>query len=368
MTDIQETVAKIAEQTLSLAFDGREPKVPNHTFEARRWQQWDWSMGVAFYGLWKAYDIDHDDAYVARMKEWIDARIDRGIQTICVNTNALLTTVLRLHQRYSEERYEKICRVYDDYLLETAPRVPCGALAHTTLGSQYSGQVWADTLFMSILYATQRSLVLNDRGYLYEAIRQLILHVEKLFDAHTGLFYHGWNDVEQCALGGRWGRANAWVIVSVVEILELVPFDFPEKQDLLNRLHHQVAALQELQDMEGCWRTVLDHPETYAETSATAGVAYGVLKGIRLGLVAEPYAPMAQRGIKWLLRTMDDDGNVLHGSSGTPIKQNVGEYAHIPYAITPFTQGLALMALCEYELQSGQGARDERLGAGCSIS
>ncbi len=352
MTTTQETIAKIARQTLALAFHQTETHVANHEFNSRRWHQWDWSMGVGFYGLWKAYDLAPDDAYITKMKEWIDVRKDRGIPAICVNTNALLTTVLRLHQRHPEECYESLCRVFDDYLLKTAPRVPCGALAHTTIESRNSGEIWADTLFMSVIYATQRSLLLNDREYMQEALRQMILHVQNLYDVDSGLFYHGWNDVEKRPLGAKWGRGNAWVVVSAMEILEFVPFDFPEKQDLLDRLHHQLAALKLLQDDDGCWRTVLDHPETYPESSVTAGVAYGVLKGIRLGLVPRGYGPMAQRAIEGLLKNIDDEGSVLHGSFGTPVKRDVADYNLVPYAITPFTQGLALMALCEVALQT----------------
>lgn len=351
MTNIRETVARIAQQTLALAFDSRDPTVANHAFDPRRWQQWDWSMGVGFDGLWQAYDLTHDDTYLARMKEWIDARIDAGIPAICVNTSALLTTVLRLHQRHPEERYEKLCRVFDDYILNTGPRARSGALVHTTIQSSYAEQIWADTLFMSVVYATERSLVLNDRAYLQEAIRQLVLHVQNLCDADSGLYFHGWDDADKVPLGARWGRGNAWVIVSAMEILELVHVDFPEKHDLLSRLRHQVASLQRLQDTEGCWRTVLDHPETYAETSVTAGVAYGVLKGVRLGLLENNYAPMARRAIQALLTHVDNAGNVLHGSSGTAIKPNVAEYNVVPYAITPFTQGLTLLALCEFARQ-----------------
>ena len=135
----------------------------------------------------------------------------------------------------------------------------------------------------------------------------------------------------------------------------------------MNRLRHQLAALEQLQDADGYWRTVLDHLETYAESSVTAGLAYGVLKGIRLGLLPSSYATMAERAIKAVLNNIDGEGNVLRGSSGTPIKQNVAGYMQVPFAITPFTQGLALMALCEFE-RSGPEVRDERLGARCSMS
>ncbi len=367
MTRIEATIAKIAQQTLALAFHPTPSDDGNRMRKAQRWHQWDWSIGVGFYGVGKAYDFNHNDACVLKLKEWIDARIDGGIPAICVNTNALMTTVLRLHQRCPEMRYESLCRVFDNYLLNTAPRVPCGALAHETIESRNSGQIWTDTLFMSIVYAVQRSLLLNDRKYLQEALRQLILHVQSLYDADSGLFYHGWDDVVKCPLGAKWGRGNAWVIVSSIEILELVPFDFLGKAELLDRLQHQLACLEQLQDTDGYWRTVLDHPETYAESSVTAGVAYGVLKGIRLGLVPRHYAAMAQRAIEAVLDSVDGKGNVLRGSSGTPIKQNIAGYAQIPYAITPFTQGLALMALCEFELQGiHEGAKDELSGVRCS--
>jgi unsaturated rhamnogalacturonyl hydrolase len=75
-------------------------------------------------------------------------------------------------------------------------------------------------------------------------------------------------------------------------------------------------------------------------------VAAGVLKGIRLGLIDDRYEEMAQKAIQALVAKIDDEGNVVGGSSGTAIKENVAEYNAVPLAVTPFTQGLALMALC----------------------
>ncbi len=78
---------------------------------------------------------------------------------------------------------------------------------------------------------------------------------------------------------------------------------------------------------------------------------------------------MAQRATKAVLDNVDEEGNVLRGSSGTPIKRNVAEYGQVPYAITPFTQGLALMALCESELQgAGRKTKDEFSGVRCLTS
>jgi unsaturated rhamnogalacturonyl hydrolase len=131
--------------------------------------------------------------------------------------------------------------------------------------------------------------------------------------------------------------------------MEAMQDQFPTglKKKLLGLLDRQLAALEKLQDAGGCWHTVLDHPETYLETSVTAGIAYGVLKGIRLGLVDAKYAGMARRAMAAFIQNIDGDGSVLKGSGGTPVKENAAEYNDIPYIVSAFTQGLGLMALSE---------------------
>jgi len=102
-TDTRQVLEKVAERTLDLAFRYRQDDL-DKVSDARRWYDWDWYMGVAFYGLWKAHELLENDAYVLRIKQWIDQRIETGIQTVCVNTCAPMTTVLRLHQLYPDER------------------------------------------------------------------------------------------------------------------------------------------------------------------------------------------------------------------------------------------------------------------------
>jgi unsaturated rhamnogalacturonyl hydrolase len=344
--DTRKVLKKVTERTLDLAFRYDQDDL-DRVSDAQRWANWDWYMGVAFYGLWKAHELLENDAYILRIKQWIDQRIETGIQTVCVNTCAPMTTVLRLHQLYPEERYETLCQTFDDYILNQAPWTPSGAMAHTVIGQDFVGQVWADTLFMSIIYLTQRGLYLHSRAHLEEAARQRVLHLDSLYDEKDGLFYHGWDDVAKKPLGVKWGRGNAWIIVSMMEMLESIPLDAPERTAHLEKLNSQMAALEEHQDSNGYWRTVLDHHDTYPETSVTAGVAAGALKGIRLGLIDDKYQEMALKAIQALVAKIDDEGNVVGGSSGTAIKENVAEYNAVPLAVTPFTQGLALMALCE---------------------
>ena len=122
---------------------------------------------------------------------------------------------------------------------------------------------------------------------------------------------------------------------------------FPRSRNFSISIDRQLAAFEKYQDASGFWHTVIDHPETYLETSVTAGVAYGVLKGVRLGMVDRRYLPMAQRAMQAFMTNIDAQGTVLKGSGGTGVKPSPVEYNEVPYVVTPFTQGLGLMALSE---------------------
>lgn len=347
---IENNMRKIIERTLKLSCSFTQKDVDDKVRDAWRWYNWDWNMGVAFYGIWKAYGFLREDRYLSHIKEWIDARIDDGIKVLCVNTCAPMTTVLQMQKLYSCDKYENLCRRFDDYLMNKIPKTPSGAFSHTVVGGSNEGQVWADTLFMSIIYLAQRGITIGNRSYVEEAAKQLNLHVKRLLDDNTGLFYHGWNDIEKKPMGIKWGRGNAWVAASLVEILEIVNFDIPNKDELLRILDSQLASFEKFQCSDGFWRTVVDNVDTYKETSVTAGVSYAVLKGIRLGIVDKKYLAMAQKASNAVISKIDEEGNVQGGSSGTPIKENALAYNNIPYAVTPFTQGLALMLLCEVVL------------------
>jgi rhamnogalacturonyl hydrolase YesR len=51
--DTRKVLKKVAERTLDLAFRYGQDDL-DKTSDAQRWANWDWYIGVAFYGLWKA--------------------------------------------------------------------------------------------------------------------------------------------------------------------------------------------------------------------------------------------------------------------------------------------------------------------------
>ena len=108
------------------------------------------------------------------------------------------------------------------------------------------------------------------------------------------------------------------------------------------------AALAACQDPEtGLWHTLLNHPDSYLETSASAAIAYGMRKGVRLGLLDASFAEPADRAVRGVCAQIGPDGTVGGVSYGTPVGDTEDFYRTIPIQPTAYGQGLTYLMLTE---------------------
>ena len=83
-----------------------------------------------------------------------------------------------------------------------------------------------------------------------------------------------------------------------------------------------------------------------------AAIAYGVLKGVRLGwLPNEPYGPMGMLSARAVLDKIDETGAVQGVSGGTGMGKNLQHYKDIIVTPTAYGQGLTFLMLTELMLQ-----------------
>ena len=109
-----------------------------------------------------------------------------------------------------------------------------------------------------------------------------------------------------------------------------------------------VEKLKELQDPKtGLWHTVLTAPDSYVETSGTAAITAGILKGIRCGILDDSYLPCAVKAIRGILDRIDSDGTVLEVSGGTGMGMDAEHYKNILIAPMAYGQSLTILALAE---------------------
>ena len=184
-----------------------------------------------------------------------------------------------------------------------------------------------------------------------ESEYQLLLHIEQLADPITGLWYHGYSYLRNDHFAGAfWGRGNSWATIALPlfdEILHLKPSLRKYVSTVLTR---QVEAVGRLQDKSGFWHTLLDHddPGSYLESSCTAGFGYGILHGIKLGLLDGKYKDIAEKALPAVLSAIDENGVLERCSYGTPMgRENLDWYREIPIHPMPYGQAMAMLFLIE---------------------
>lgn len=310
----------------------------------------DWVPGVGLYGIYRAWKHTGNQKYSNLLTAWAAKHKEEAYAVKTVNSTAPMSTLLGLYQDAGSAEYLKICVDIAEYIVKEAPRTREGGLEHTVTEKVpgFSEQIWADTLFMVCIFLSRLGRITENKDYSEEAARQLAIHHKVLKDQKTGLFYHGWNCEKMDWMSGAlWARANAWITVSTVEMLEELPGAFEGRQEILNSLLQQVEALKKVQRANGMFGTLLDHPDAYDETSATAGFAYGIKRGVKKGYIPEEYLEISRRAEEGVVGKINLQGEVEGVSTGTPIMPSLQDYKRIPLRPTLYGQGLALLMLCE---------------------
>ena len=182
----------------------------------------------------------------------------------------------------------------------------------------YVDQVWCDGMYMGpallaqlINYKNATNNVSNDDWGLLT--KQFSITWEQLCDSKTGLLYHGmtatpnitdWSkatDATSYHSGAFWGRANAWYMLALVDVLELMPPSNTNYSTLKGYLEKLAASIASYQNEDGTWYQVLDQKDNaldgnYEESSCSALFTAAYLKALRLKLLeSSKYETMAQK-------------------------------------------------------------------------
>lgn len=286
---------------------------------------WDWPCGVAYYGISRAFEASGEQAYLERMAEWCDEYIEAGLPVWTVNTCAMGHMLLTLYEQTEDRKYLELILSKADYLQNKALRFGDRVLQHTvSANNDFPEQCWADTLFMAAYFMLRAGVKLGEKALIDDALHQFYWHINYLQDEDTGLWYHGYNNISQDHMSGiYWGRANAWAAYTMSRVGKVLPeaYLYPPFMHIGSSLRDQLAAIKKLQREDGLWGTVLDHPESYGEVSATAGIAAAmVMQGNPL------HGKYVQRALDGILANIAANGRVQGVSGGTAVMKDIEGY------------------------------------------
>jgi unsaturated rhamnogalacturonyl hydrolase len=318
--------------------------------DTKGWAGWEWTHGIGLYGIWQYYDQTGDAAMRDIVDAWFAARLAEGT-TKNVNTMAPFLTLAYRYEETGDRSLLPWLESWAEWAMRDMPRTPHGGMQHITLAEENHHQLWDDTLMMTVLPLAKIGLLLDRPEYVQEATFQFLTHVAHLFDRETGLWFHGWTfDGRHNFAKARWARGNSWLTMVIPDFLDLVdlPATDPVRRFLLEILEAQVDALASLQDESGLWHTLLDDPDSYLEASATAGIAYGILKAVRKGYLGAEHAALAEKAVRAVIANISDDGELQQVSFGTGMGSDLDFYRNIPRTSMPYGQAMAILCLAEY--------------------
>jgi unsaturated rhamnogalacturonyl hydrolase len=194
--------------------------------------------------------------------------------------------------------------------LDTQPRTSEGGFWHK---QHYTNQMWLDGLYMGAPFYAECAKVFNTPQDFDDVAKQFKLVDQHLYDAKSGLFYHGWDskrmqgwaNKETGASSNFWGRAVGWYAMGCVDTLDYLPADHPARAQMVAELKKTADGIVKWQDADsGLWWQVMDQGKregNYLEATASAMFVYALAKGVNEGYLSKDYVPAVVRGYNGIL-------------------------------------------------------------------
>ena len=253
--------------------------------------------------------------------------------------------VLLVYSVTGDKRYATAARFLRARLAEQ-PRTPSGAYWHKQI---YPNQVWLDGAYMAGPFLAAYGVAFQEPGDFDDVAKEMLLMDARMRDPKTGLLRHGWDD----SPGGKmpwadtktglspeaWGRADGWYAMALVDVLDWLPNEHPQRPALIDAPKRTMAAVVKYQDkVSGVWWQVMDKggaPGNYLEASASCMFVDALAKGVRMGYLPKGDAALARRGWEGIQKQFirqGADGPVLTGTvkvgglGGKPYR--AGDYAY----------------------------------------
>jgi unsaturated rhamnogalacturonyl hydrolase len=334
-----------------------------------------WSYDVAFLGMAIDKLGSINSKYSDYMEDWVNYFVNedgtvKDYKPDEYNLDRIYpaNNILTLYQRRENDTY-KIALDRFVKQMETHPKTRSGGYWHKKI---YPYQMWLDGIFMASPYLVRYAKEFNEPKW-YDVAAFQVKHIyTKTIDEKTGLMVHAWDESHQqrwCdpATGKShypWSRSMGWYTMAILDILNNLPQNHPDRDSLIIILQKTCSALLKVSDPEtGLFYQVLDQGKregNYLEGSGSAMFTYVFARGAHEGYLDEKYLAIANRNfdniIKEFIR-IDKDGLIsminicaVGGLGGNPYRDGSYEYYINERRQDNDPKGVAPFILAAFEL------------------
>lgn len=288
---------------------------------------WNYEDGCVLMGISLLYQVTGDEYYknfiVRYMKQFIneDGSINyynkEHYNIDNISTGKIL---FFLYEETKEEKYRLAIETLMDQL-RSQPRTKSDNFWHKKI---YPNQVWLDGLYMAQPFYMEYETKFNQKKNYNDIISQFKNVRKFLFNEEKKLYYHGydeariqyWANKDTGLSSNFWLRAVGWYIMALIDTMEKISKEIFEHYKTLETLFKEsIKGILLYQDKEtGLFYQIIDRADienNYLETSGSAMIAYGLLKGCRLGVLQkEKYQAVGEKIVMSLLnnKLVEEDG------------------------------------------------------------
>jgi unsaturated rhamnogalacturonyl hydrolase len=204
---------------------------------------------------------------------------------------------------------------------------------------------WCDALFMSPPVLLRMYEITNDRKYLDYMDHEWWQTSASLYNQENHLYFRDSRYFTQKQANGKpifWSRGNGWVMGALVNVLRIMPADYPSRPKYVAQFREMAAKVAAIQSPDGLWRSGLLDPDAYdlPEVSGSAFFTFGIAYGINEKILdRKTYLPVIEKSWKGMLSHVYADGRL---GSIQPIDAQPGKFK--PSASSVFGVGGFLLA------------------------
>jgi unsaturated rhamnogalacturonyl hydrolase len=204
---------------------------------------------------------------------------------------------------------------------------------------------WCDALFMSPPVLLRMYEITHDKKYLDYMDHEWWLTSASLYNQENHLYFRDSRYFTQKQANGKpifWSRGNGWVMGALVNVLRILPTDYPSRPKYVAQFREMAAEIAAIQSPDGLWRSGLLDPDAYdlPEVSGSAFFTFGIAYGINEKILdRKTYLPVVEKSWKGMLSHIYADGRL---GSIQPIDGQPGKFK--PSASYVFGVGGFLLA------------------------
>jgi rhamnogalacturonyl hydrolase YesR len=273
----------------------------------------EWTHGAYFAGMSAWAQMAGDEKYMNALKVWGQkSNWKLGPSRYFADDHTVGQMYLDMYSLHKDPAMLKDVKERFDWILANPSDV-------TLKAGQQQGKDrwwWCDALFMAPPVWAKLAALTGEAKYLDFMNKEWWATTQYLYDADEHLYFRDDTNFEKREPNGKkifWSRGNGWVMAGLVQVLESMPSDYPDRDKYIQLYKDMAAKLISIQGADGFWHSSLLYPEGYPapESSGTAFFCYSMAWGINHGILDEKtYQPAVMKAWKGLLGNIGPDGKL----------------------------------------------------------